>query len=208
MRTPRTWAVGFVGAAVAFGIAGASSPDLTQVDLDELTPIESTTTPDQLDLVLGGGSGSAADTTVIETLAAIANDATQDVGVQVRAIRDLGDYAEPAAHAELVSLLQAAPSTNRGPKVVLLRSAIEAFGALGTLGATGSGDDQYLIPLLAHPSQDIRAAAALALGNLCDPDAIQALRTQFGEENVPQVQYAISEALRVLGACPAAGSQS
>jgi HEAT repeat protein len=89
--------------------------------------------------------------------------------------------------------------------VVLLRSAIEAFGALGTLGATGSGDDQYLIPLLSPssaPSQDIRAAAALALGNLCDPDAIQALRTQFGQENVPQVQYAISEALRVLGSCP------
>ncbi len=119
----------------------------------------------------------------------------------MRAIRDLGDYPEVTSHDELVSLLQNASPTNRGPKVVLLRAAIEAFGALGAQGATGSGDAAYLTPLLGHASQDVRAAAATALGNLCDPTAIQALRTQFGQEASAQVQYAISAALRVLGSC-------
>jgi HEAT repeat protein len=193
------WLLGIVVAAL--GVARASSNDLTQTALDVLTPIESSESSDQLTLVFGGGSGSAAETTAVTALVGIASDPTQDLGVQVRAIRDLGEYPEPSSHAELVSLLQAVPATKQGVTVVLSRAAIEAFGALAAIGGSQPGDTGYLVPLLGHASQDIRAATANALGNLCDPSAIQPLRNQLGQETVPQVQYAISEALGVLGGC-------
>jgi HEAT repeat protein len=81
--------------------------------------------------------------------------------------------------------------------LLILRAAIEALGAL-EIGT----DVPVLSPLLDHPSQDIRATTANALGDLCNNAAIEPLRVRYSEETVPQVQLAISQALRLLGAPP------
>lgn len=199
-----------IAALVAAGVAVHASNDLTQTALDALTGIETTTGQSQLTSVFGG-SGSDAQTQAVSTLATIATDPSQDVGVQVRAIRDLGEYpTEAGAHVALTHLLINPTTAATGSKVVLLRTTIEAFGALVGAGGAQPGDLAILVPglpanpnllLIGHASQDIRAATARTLGQLCDAGAITPLRNQLGVEDAPQVQFAISAALRVLGSC-------
>lgn len=201
------WLVLAGAVAIVGGVVAHANTDLTQTALDTLTPIESTPGTSQLTAVFGG-SGSAASSQAVQALAAIATDSSQDVGVQLRAIRDLGEYPnEPGAHDALSHMLVDPTSDARGAKVLLLRSAVEAFGALIGGGGAQPGDINVLLPappsssLINHASQDIRAATARALGELCDSGAITPLRNQLGVESTPQVQFAISAALRVLGSC-------
>jgi HEAT repeat protein len=84
-----------------------------------------------------------------------------------------------------------------GSQLLILRAAIEALGPLQI-----ATDVQVLSPLLDHPSRDIRATTANALSDLCNNAAIQPLRIRYSEESVPQVQLAIGQALRLLGAPP------
>ena len=92
-----------------------------------------------------------------------------------------------------------------------LRAAIEALGLAGfsaglpddvarlvnKAGDTPPGGD-----FLGHPSRDVRATTAHALGSLCNTNAIPALRVQLQGEKAAQVRLAISAALRDLGQCP------
>jgi hypothetical protein len=123
--------------------------------------------------------------------------------VEIRAIRGLGEYpGNVQAHDTVAQLLLAADPTSRGTKVILLRAAIEALGNLAKKGHETPGDVDLLTPLLSHPSRDIRASVAHALGDLCDTGAVVPLRNRFLQETAGgQVQLAISEALRVLGTC-------
>jgi hypothetical protein len=120
----------------------------------------------------------------------------------VRAIHGLGKYCtDPCntgelAHESLRNLIDVSRNETVGEPVVLLRAAIETIGALRV-----AGDSTVLIPLLDHPSRDIRAATARALRDLCNSQAVVPLRIRYTSEPTDQVKLAISEALRILGQC-------
>ncbi|MDQ3364817.1 MAG: HEAT repeat domain-containing protein [Myxococcota bacterium] len=169
-----------------------------------LTPIDSIPTKDELVTVL------PVDT--VSRLAQIAQDATVDVGVRLRAIRALPQFcpidgcARTTAHDALRALIEDSdPAHHSGPPILLLRAAIEALGATGSHPSSEPteepNDVQVLVPFLDNASRDIRAATARALRDLCDSQAIVPLRTRYLGETVPQVRLAISAALRDLAQC-------
>ena len=134
--------------------------------------------------------------------------------LQLRAIRALPEFASAAscggalAHATLVRAVTALSpigAATSGVPVLRLRASIEA---LGVASAHDPADVTLIVPLLDHPSRDIRASAARALRDLCAnaPETQQALRGRLQQEQVPQVRLAISGALRDLAACPASRS--
>ena len=135
----------------------------------------------------------------LDSLAQIAQGSSNDVGVRIRALHALSSYCtapcdgSDTAHVALVDFITANAPNEDGTTVVMLRGAIEALGPqrVGT-------DLALLVPLLEHPSRDIRAATAHALRDLCNTQAITPLRTQQAQESSDQVKLAISEALRVL----------
>lgn len=129
-------------------------------------------------------------------------DFADDPGVQIRAIRAIAQYCDAPctdaseAHVALATLITTPRyrDARAGSDLLVLRAGIEALGVLRV-----PTDIDLLIPQLAHPSRDIRAAAARALRDLGNTAAIDALRGRYGEEQVPQVELAIADALRVLG---------
>ena len=139
--------------------------------------------------------------TALSSLVTVAGDTGDDVGIRIRTLHALGGYCAPPcadadpAHAALVSFITANEADQSGATLVMLRSAIEALGP-----ERDANDLTVLVPLLAHPSRDIRAATAHALRDLCNAGAIPALRTQEGQETSAQVKLAIADALRVLSA--------
>ena len=76
---------------------------------------------------------------------------------------------------------------------MILRGAIEALGPLRV-----DTDLVLLEPFLLSLSRDIRAAAAHAMRDLCNSQAITPLRQQQEHEDTEQVRLAITDALRVL----------
>ena len=85
-------------------------------------------------------------------------------------------------------------SAAAGVEVLELRAAIEALGVIGL-----PADVDTLVPLLdKEDCRDIRAAAARALRDIGSSTAIAPLRARLVKEASPQVQFAISDALRVL----------
>lgn len=188
----RLWPL--VLAAIA-GVA-ASDPILlsTQVQYT-LTAIDVVPTPSQLD------SAFLSHDNATEGLVSIATDASNDVSVRLRAIHALTRYCattpcadDDPAHTALVTTIGEYRDAAAGSDLVLLRAAVEAVGPqrVGT-------DLGTLVPLLKHPSRDIRAATVHALRDLCNTQAISALRAQQSSEPTDQVRLAISEALRILG---------
>jgi hypothetical protein len=181
-------------AVVARAGADGNTVALSQNQENALTPIDSLPTPEQLDVAFQGQA--------LTELTAIAAADGNDTGVRLRAIYALVNYCSPcsvtdAAHQTLAGLISANANVLSGSQLLILRAAIEALGAL-EIGT----DVPVLSPLLDHPSQDIRATTANALGDLCNNAAIEPLRVRYSEETVPQVQLAISQALRLLGAPP------
>ena len=165
-----------------------------------LTPIDSIPTKEELTVIF--------PTNTVTQLASIAQDAGVDFGVRLRAIRALPQFcatscAGTTPHSTLVALLGSiSPSDSSGSTILLLRATIEALG----IARSGDPNDvNRLVPFLDSNSRDIRAAAAFALRDLCDSDAITPLRNRYnvemGPTGVPQVRLAISEALRDLGTC-------
>jgi hypothetical protein len=127
-------------------------------------------------------------------------DGMQEPGVRLRAIRGLavyctapGNTCPSTVHDTLKTLIQTYATAHSGSDLLLLRAAIESDGPLkvGT-------DVGLLTGLLDHPSRDIRAASARALGQLCNTAATDALRTRYQNESTDQVKLAISETLRIL----------
>ena len=184
---------------------------LGSVATDALTPIDTMPNPTYLDTVF------ANDTlTNLRSLALDADPtAPVDFGVQLRAIRTLVTYCpDPSvgpcgvgtiAHDTLSAIVDGYGTTGTAtPRDVLrLRAAIEALGLAGRsagLDADVGRIDQFL----SHQSRDIRTTTAKALGSLCNTQAQLPLRVRLQSEQIPQVQLAISAALRDLGTgqCP------
>ena len=190
----------------------------TPVQIDTLTAIDTPPTPAVVDLLFASGPGP---TPGQDALLALARDTSQDLGLQIRALRALPQYCLPAGcagsavHAALATIvddyrtqLAAGPL---GPRDVLrLRVAMEALGA--TRSGQQSDVDLLTDPvLLRHPSRDVQVTAVAALRSLCSPNlctpdacqqdasAVRALRSGSGTET--QVDAAINSALADLARC-------
>jgi hypothetical protein len=183
-------------------IAHADTTQLPQMVMDALTGIDAIPSSDDLNNVWGSPLN------VVSNLRAIATDPNADVGVQLRAIRALANYKstdlgnQPTlAHDTIVAVFTNPryASAKVGSDLLILRASIEALGACPDKNPT---DVNLLAPTvggpLNHQSRDIRAATASALRDLGNTNAINALSMRLSVEQVPQVRFAISEALRVL----------
>jgi hypothetical protein len=150
----------------------------------------------------------------LDTLATIAmqptSDPSSDLGVQLRAIRTLPTYCPPPAtgpcgvgtttHDTLAQIVDGYGQTGtaKPADVLRLRAAIEALGIAGR-SAGLEADYLRIGQFLNHPSRDVRATTARALGTLCNTQATNLLHAQLAHETLAQVQLAISAALRDLG---------
>lgn len=183
---------------VAFALpARGEQVPVTSV-LHGLTPIDTVPTKDEITRLL--------PTNTVSQLADLAVNAG-DFGVRLRAIRALPQFcpttcAGSTPHATLVSLLANTPNDGTGKAILLQRATIEALG----IAKSGDPNDvARIVPYLDNASRDIRAAAAFALRDLCDPTAVGPLRNRYnvemGPTGVSQVRLAISAALRDLDTC-------
>lgn len=187
-----------LGAIVTAGAAAG----LDTTTLEALTPIDSIPTRGELEAVLGSGTPPSQQ---LEVLAATGSD----TGVRLRAINALTQYCTAPTpcggsgdpiHDTLAGIISANQAKQAGAELVVLRAAIESLGTLRI-----PEDISILSPLLNHPSRDIRAATARALGVLCNTAAINDLRVRYQNESTDQVKLAISATLRILGqpnGCP------
>lgn len=182
---------------LAFGVALPARGDVTalpQPALDALTLIDEVPSIAQLN--------GAFENQALANLQMIAlAQGSVDLGVQLRAIRALTHYCNPTpcgdtdpVRTTLVMVATTYAAAHAGSDVLVLRAAIEALGLLRV-----PTDYTLLAGQLQHASRDIRAAAAHALRDLGNTQAIPALRARYQQEQVPQVRIAISDALRVLG---------
>lgn len=183
----------------------ATTTDIPQMDQQALTIADTVPTVGQLDNALGAGS-AAPTLQKLEAYATNANMASYDTGVRLHAIHGLVHYcaASPCtdsdeAHAAVVSVLTAESAAHDGSDALLLRAAIESLGDMGD-----PSDVAAIGAQLSHPSRDIRAAAARALGAIGDCSAVSYLRARAAEETIAQVQLALADALRILSPpkCP------
>ncbi len=128
-----------------------------------------------------------------DELIAIATSDTADPGVRLRAYRALGHYPTDPTRVVLMTAISSYMSAVSGPEVLYLRAAMYSLAAV-------SGADAVLVldDLLYSTSQDVRAEAALALGQTGAGTAVPLLRARRDMEQVPQVVWAIDEALRQL----------
>lgn len=185
------------GIALAIALtAHAETTQLPPMVVDALTPIDAVPSSDDLNYVFGTPSAA------VTQLRAIAMDPDAEVGIKLRAIRALAQYkssdlGSPLAHDTLVAVFTNPLYANAklSSELLVLRGAIEALGACPDKQPT---DVDLLAPMLEHQSRDIRAATANALRDLGNTNAITPLSDRLQNEQVKQVQIAISEALRVL----------
>ncbi len=174
-------------------LAHADTP-LQPTQIEALSAIDSVPTKGQLDFLFNNDALAGLTT---------AAQASDKPGVQLRAIHALVQYCAPPcsdldpAHAPLVQILTDNATATAGSQLLVLRAAIESLGPMQQ-----PLDADRLTPFLNHPSRDVRATTALALGDLCNTTAVSALRTRLQNEPVAQVQLAISSALRALNQCP------
>ena len=181
---------------VAFGALASGDSQLPQQVQNALTSIDTVPTQTELDQVFGGAA--------LANLTTIAQDVSADVGIRLRAIHALAKYcgAVPCptndpAHQALSTLIAGTADQHVGSGLLILRSAIESIGVLQVQTDLG-----ILLPLLDHPSRDIRTSTAHALRDLCNTQAVTPLRFRYQHEATDQVKLAISEALRILSAPP------
>jgi hypothetical protein len=188
----------------------------TPAQVDALTVVDAPPTRAMIDLAFSSGPGP---TPGLDGALALAGDPTQDLGLQIRALRALPQYCLPtgcagtAVHDALAAIVdryraQLAASALSPQDMLRLRAAMEALGATRS-GLQGDVDLLTAPALLHHPSRDVQVTAVHALRNLCSPDlcsqdaclqdanAVRALRT--GADT--QVEAAINRALADLARC-------
>ena len=196
--------------------ATGSGIDPTSAQIDALTVVDAPPSRALVDLAFSSGPGP---TPGLDALLALAGDATQDLGLQIRAVRALPQYCLPtgcartAVHDALAAIvdryrtqLVAAPLSPQD--MLRLRAAVEALGA--TRSGLQADVDLLTAPaLLRHPSRDVQVTVVHALRNLCSPDlcsrdacvrdanALRELRTNTDT----QVDAAIDRALADLARC-------
>ena len=134
----------------------------------------------------------------VPTLSAIADSVELAPGVRLRALRAIALYPSDSARAALTASITEHAAATTGVDVLQLRTAIEALGLVGT-----PADVDTIVPLLdKEECRDIRAAAARALRDIGSSTAIAPLHARLAKETVAQVQFWISDALRVLSGTP------
>lgn len=190
MRRRFAYIVGAVFAgATGVGIAVALEPPPGNPDVVELLSGLSYV-PDKsaIDAVLGA--------TAVEDLVQIAEDNSvdADAGLKLRAFRALGEYEVNPQRAVAAAALRGAidrfATENEGTELLYLRASMRSLAHID-----GSNAVVDLVNLLEHPSRDIRAACAQALGITGSDAAIQPLRLRALIEREPQVKLAIADAL-------------
>lgn len=191
-------ALPILGLLVVFGAVATGDVSMfnsNDIQKSALTTIDSVPTRTQL---------QSHELVVPDDLITIAANVDQqfEAGVRLRAIHGLAVYCTSVgvscpkgspAHSALVTVISANTAAHAGADLLVLRAAIESLGPLRV-----TDDLQQLSDLLNHPSRDIRAAAARALGALCNTNAIGALRVRYQNESTDQVKLVISETLRIL----------
>lgn len=177
---------GFAAAAIAVAIAGGGIARAVQPSDEVIELLSATTSSPSKSLVMGA--------TTADDLIEIANDAEPDPGVRIRAYAALRHFAQSPESETVRLALKAAVSLRQGESsgtpLLYLRAAMLS---LAEVGEESSVPD--LLPLLSHPSRDIRAACAQALGITGGAGAIGPLRDRALIENEAQVQLAIADAL-------------
>jgi hypothetical protein len=187
----------------------------TPAQVDAMTVVDAPPTRADVDLAFASGPGP----TGLDALLALASDSTQDLGLQIRALRALPQYclpigcADTAVHDALSRIVdgyraQLVAGALSPQDMLRLRAAMEALGA--TRSGLQADVDLLTTPeLLHHPSRDVQVTAVHALRNLCSPDlcshdaclqdanAVRAIRT--GADT--QVDAAINRALADLARC-------
>jgi HEAT repeat protein len=126
-------------------------------------------------------------------LIAIATDTAADPGLRLRAYRALGQYPTDAARLALQAAIGSFAGATSGVEVLYLRAAMHSLAATAGDAAVPVIDD-----LLDSPSRDVRADAALSLGETGSASADPVLRARREVETVDQVKWAIDEALAAL----------
>jgi HEAT repeat protein len=170
-----------MSSATRFGEVGADKP-LTEI----LSGIDYAPSRDALDDVMGDAAS--------DQLVAIARGAEADLddaGLRIRAYRALALYAAPETETALRAAVAEHGAVDRGVDTLYVRAAMDSLAVVAPGRAVPA-----LAPMLAHPSQDVRAGAARALGATGSDDAISHLRARLQEEPVLQVRLAIADALR------------
>jgi HEAT repeat protein len=191
-------------AAVASAALADGAPGRPRVDgavLDVLSVADEVVARERLDQALGPAP--------VATLRATATDGGVDPGIRLRALRALGLYPSPESRAALHDALVARGRCDgdgaavTGTDLVFVRAALEALGAIGD-----PEDVAWIVPCLQAKSRDLRVAAARSLRDLGASTAVCPLQRQRDVEVVPQVQSAISAALRRWPAqiCPRSAS--
>lgn len=137
------------------------------------------------------------------SLASIAGDASVDLGVRIRAIRTLSAYCPTGCgagtvHDTLLQLINATPAVTAGSDVLVLRAAVESLGAAR---AVLPGDVATILPLLAHPSRDIRATVARTLRTTCSRTVLTAIISAQNSETTAQVRTELSTTVAALDDC-------
>jgi hypothetical protein len=174
---------------------------LPQSVVNALTPIDSVPSKSAL-------NDAFPPQAALENLLSIALDRTNDLGIELRAIRALPSYCPPitqpcgpgtVVHDSLVALVVSEQAAQRTPKDVLrLRAAVEALGQTRTGLAS---DVDTLMPLMASGSRDLRATVVRALLNVCNMQAIAPLNKSYVTERVAQVKAEIYAAIQDLRQC-------
>lgn len=196
--------------------ATGSGIDPTPAQIDALTVIDAPPSRAVVDRAFSSGPGP---TPGLDALVALAGDPTQDLGLQIRAMRALPQYCLPAgcagtaAHDALAAIVaryraQLSAAALSPQDMLRLRAAMEALGATRS-GLQADVDLLTATALLHHPSRDVQVTAVHALRDVCSPDlcsrdvclqdanAVRALRT--GTDT--QVDAAINRALADLARC-------
>lgn len=191
--------LGVCALAFALPARGDGAAQINQPLLDTLTPIDTLPSSQQINNVFDDDPALAL--AGLQDLANPPPTSTVDRGVQIRAVRALVSYCAttPCADGDVaLTTLRGVELRYRdarsGSDLLVLRAAIESLGVLRV-----TGDWLVLSNQLQHPNRDIRAAAARALRDLGNTQAITPLRNRYNVEQVLQVKQAISDALRVLG---------
>jgi HEAT repeat protein len=185
-------AIALVAAVAAAGGARADLPATptsapSAAVIDALTGIDFVAQRSSLDVLLGPDPVSELDSIATST-------PDVDPGVRLRAVRALSLYPSVEARTALTDEIAAYATAVSGVDLLQLRTAVEALGVIGQ-----PEDVATIVPLLnKEESRDVRAAAATALRDIGSSTAIMPLRARLAKETVPQVTFAISDALRVL----------
>jgi hypothetical protein len=173
------------------GLAGAGRGTSGQTVSELLSGIDFVPSRPALDDAMGA--------TAPEELIAIAVGSDPDLddpGLRIRAYRALALYPSPATEQALRAALVRHGTKVIGVEVLYLRAAIDSLARVAGAGAVDA-----IGAMLGHPSRDVRADAARALGLTRSDRAACYLRPIRGQD-VTQVNVAIDEALREVGDCP------